>query len=125
MDHDLDQINAVPLIDVMLVLLAIVLTTATFISAGQIPVDLAEAKNAAIPQTTLTITIQANGELYLDQDRLSLDELVTALSHYSKQTSLVIRADRTIALERFVTVVDTVKGLGFDQISLQVERRSI
>jgi biopolymer transport protein ExbD len=38
MDRELDQINVVPLVDVMLVLLVIVLTTATFISSGQIPV---------------------------------------------------------------------------------------
>jgi hypothetical protein len=44
MDRELNQINVIPLVDVMLVLLVIVLTTATFITTGQIPVDLAKAK---------------------------------------------------------------------------------
>jgi biopolymer transport protein ExbD len=44
MDRELDQINVIPLVDVMLVLLVIVLTTATFITTGQIPVNLAKAK---------------------------------------------------------------------------------
>ncbi|MBL8052305.1 MAG: biopolymer transporter ExbD, partial [Nitrospira sp.] len=44
MDRNIDQINVIPLVDVMLVLLVIVLTTATFISTGQIPVNLAKAK---------------------------------------------------------------------------------
>lgn len=123
MDHDLDQINAVPLVDVMLVLLAIVLTTATFVSTGQIPVQLAEAENAQSVQTSVVITIQAGGEIFLDQNRLSLEDLDGALSPYAKDTAFVIRADRTIDLDRFVTVVDTIKGLGFSRVSLQVERR--
>ncbi len=48
MQRDIDQINVIPLVDVMLVLLVIVLTTATFISSGQIPVSLAKAKEAVI-----------------------------------------------------------------------------
>lgn len=43
MDRELSQINVIPLVDVMLVLLVIVLTTATFITAGQIPVNLAKS----------------------------------------------------------------------------------
>lgn len=45
MDHELNQINVIPLVDVMLVLLVIVLTTATFITTGQIPVNLAKARS--------------------------------------------------------------------------------
>ena len=46
MEREVNQINVIPLVDVMLVLLVIVLTTATFISTGQIPVNLAKAKEA-------------------------------------------------------------------------------
>ena len=50
MQRDIDQINVIPLVDVMLVLLVIVLTTATFISSGQIPVNLAKAKEVGDSQ---------------------------------------------------------------------------
>ena len=46
MEREVDQINVIPLVDVMLVLLVIVLTTATFITTGQIPVNLAKAATA-------------------------------------------------------------------------------
>lgn len=46
MDNELNQINVIPLVDVMLVLLVIVLTTATFITTGQIPVNLAKASES-------------------------------------------------------------------------------
>jgi biopolymer transport protein ExbD len=46
MNRELNQINVIPLVDVMLALLVIVLTTATFMTAGQIPVNLAKAAMA-------------------------------------------------------------------------------
>ena len=47
MDEEMDHINIVPLLDIMLVLLTIVLTTATFVANGRIPVDLAKSSAAA------------------------------------------------------------------------------
>ncbi len=60
MEREVNQINVIPLVDVMLVLLVIVLTTATFITAGQIPVNLAKAKEASERQDRpLIITVTA------------------------------------------------------------------
>ena len=60
MQRDIDQINVIPLVDVMLVLLVIVLTTATFISSGQIPVNLAKAKEVGDrKETPVVITLTA------------------------------------------------------------------
>ena len=68
MDRELDQINVIPLVDVMLVLLVIVLTTATFISTGQIPVDLAKAKEAGDRQDApIVLTLAADGGLFVPQ----------------------------------------------------------
>ena len=62
MDEDLDTINVVPLVDVMLVLLTLVLTTASFVSTGRIPVDLAKAAHSA-PATpaALVLTLTRDG----------------------------------------------------------------
>ena len=122
MDHDLDQINAVPLVDVMLVLLAIVLTTATFVSTGQIPVDLAKAKHQETGRSGLAITLKPTGDLYLNERLVSVDDLGAALGPYPKTLPVVVRADRTVVLERFVSVVDVVKGRGFTRVGLEVER---
>jgi biopolymer transport protein ExbD len=51
MEREIAQINVIPLVDVMLVLLVIVLTTATFITTGTVPVDLAKAKEGSISTT--------------------------------------------------------------------------
>ncbi len=123
MDHDLDQINVIPLVDVMLVLLVIVLTTATFISTGQIPVELAKARHAtAALEKPVVITLQPDGGVYVNQQAVEMDALDAALGGYARQTPIIVRADRATLLERFVRLVDSVKDIGFTQVSLEVER---
>ena len=122
MDHELNQINVIPLVDVMLVLLVIVLTTATFISTGQIPVDLAQADATnAMPSEPVTITITSSGEIFLDGAQLPQKAILSELQRFSPETLVLVRADRAIQIERFVEVVDDVRGAGLTKISLAVE----
>ena len=124
MERELDQINVIPLVDVMLVLLVIVLTTATFITTGQIPVDLPTAKQAGDRRDVpLVITLSADGTLYLNDQPLTVEGLASALALRTRESLVVVRADRTTLLERFVQVVDEVRGLGFQQISLEVAKQ--
>ena len=123
MERDIDQINEIPLVDVMLVLLVIVLTTATFISTGQIPVDLAKAKEAGDRQDTpLVVTLTADGGLFMNDQPVGEDGLKSALASQPRQSLVVVRADRVTVLERFVKVVDEIRGMGFQQVSLEVVR---
>ncbi len=123
MKHDIDQINVIPLVDVMLVLLVIVLTTATFISTGQIPVSLAKAKEVSDRQDVpIVITLNADGNLFLNDKPLNDKTLKDALRGESRDSAVIVRADKTTLLERFVSLVDDVRGLGFQQVSLEVIR---
>lgn len=121
MDHELNQINVIPLVDVMLVLLVIVLTTATFISTGQIPVDLAKATEAADRKDVpLVITLTAEGQLYLNDSAVPEHGLKVVLDQHPRESLVVVRADKVTILERFVHVVDEIRSLGFGQVSLEV-----
>ncbi len=121
MDEELNQINVIPLVDVMLVLLVIVLTTATFISTGQIPVDLAKASEAADRKDVpLVITLTSQGEMYLNESAVPEDGLRIVLERQPRESLVVVRADKVTILERFVQVVDELKSLGFGQVSLEV-----
>lgn len=123
MERELDQINVVPLVDVMLVLLVIVLTTATFITTGHIPVDLAQAKEASDRRDTpILVTLTAEGELFLNDEPISPAGITAALNEHSRESLVVIRADRVVLLERFVQIVDEIRGIGFQQVSLEVIR---
>jgi len=121
MDRELDQINVIPLVDVMLVLLVIVLTTATFITTGQIPVDLAKAKEAGDRRDVpLILTLTKEGQLFLNEQSVTKEMLKAAMAPHPRESLVVVRADRVTMLERFVEVVDEVRGLGFRQVSLEV-----
>ena len=123
MQRDIDQINVIPLVDVMLVLLVIVLTTATFISSGQIPVNLAKAKEVGDRKDApIVITMTAGGALYLNDRAVPEGALQGALTAEPRESVVVVRADKVTLLERFVSVVDEVRGLGFQQVSLEVIR---
>ncbi|MGH7216120.1 MAG: ExbD/TolR family protein [Nitrospiraceae bacterium] len=123
MQRDIDQINVIPLVDVMLVLLVIVLTTATFISSGQIPVNLAKAKEVGTrTEAPIVITLTADGALFLNDRAVPEGGLQGALAASPRESSVVVRADKVTLLERFVSVVDEVRGLGFQQVSLEVIR---
>lgn len=123
MERELNQINVIPLVDVMLVLLVIVLTTATFISTGQVPVELAKAKEVNDHRDVpLMITLTADGRLFVNDQPIPADGLGAMLNGHSRESAVVLRADRITLLERFVGVVDEVRGLGFHQVSLEVLR---
>ena len=76
-----DTINVVPFIDIMLVLLVIVLTTATFVAKGIIPVDLPSSESATKQDNkqNLTITIKSNGEILFDKETVLKKDLKVAL----------------------------------------------
>jgi biopolymer transport protein ExbD len=123
MKQDIDQINVIPLVDVMLVLLVIVLTTATFISTGQIPVNLAKAKAVSDRKDVpIIITLTSEGGLFVNDKPIADGELPSTLLAESRESAVVVRADKVTLLEKFVALVDEIRGLGFHQVSLEVIR---
>ncbi len=123
MDRELNQINVIPLVDVMLVLLVIVLTTATFVTTGQIPVDLAKAAAAGDRQDRpVIITVTAEGGLFFNDQSVTDEQLDATLLTLPRESLVLVRADKATRLERFVTLVDRVRGLGFRHVSLAVIR---
>jgi biopolymer transport protein ExbD len=117
-----DSINVIPLVDVMLVLLTIVLTTSTFIAMGAIPVQLPKAESGEdIKSVATTIVINRQGDIFLDDNFLMPEGLRQALLNLDRNHPILIRADRTTSLQNFVEVLDIVKGLEFKKVSLQTE----
>lgn len=123
-EKEFDTMNVIPLVDVMLVLLTIVLTTSTFIATGAIPVALpsASASHQEAVQTR-TIEIDRDGKIFLNSTQVTLGDLTEGIETLDRETPFLIRADKEIALQLFVDVLDAVKGLGFKRVSLQTEQR--
>jgi len=123
-EKEFDYINVIPLVDVMLVLLTIVLTTSTFIATGMVPVELpGVSKNYHDVLKSQTIEIDRQGNLYLNSKQVSLEGLKNSICFLDRSVPMLIRADRNIALQVFVDVLDVVKNLGFRKVSLQTEQK--
>lgn len=123
-EKEFDTMNVIPLVDVMLVLLTIVLMTSTFITTGAIPVELPRASTSHEEGTqTRMIEIGRDGKIYLNSASVTPGELREGIKALDRETPFLIQADKEIALQLFVDVLDAVKGLGFKRVSLQTERR--
>ncbi|HPE61486.1 MAG TPA: TonB system transport protein ExbD [Thiolinea sp.] len=121
-----NQINMIPFIDIMLVLLAIVLTTATFVSQGLIDVNLPKAEEVSEPvpkqEEPLQISIDENGDLFFGEKKIAYDELKTKLADVDKAQFIVLRIDKQAAFEQFVKILDPLKAGEFTNLSIQAEQ---
>ncbi len=117
-----DQINMIPFIDIMLVLLAIVLTTATFVSQGLIPVELPAAQQSqAVSEAAppLEIAITAENRIFWQGQAVTAVELGRALDSHANTTPVRLRIDKAAAFEHFIAVVDVLKARHFEQVAIQ------
>ncbi len=121
-----DQINVIPFIDIMLVLLAIVLTTATFVVQGRIPVSLPESQQVETPQRDtidITLIIASDERLYWNDEPISLEGLHIRLSGLQPRP-LKLLVDAETVFRRFVEVTDILKSENFQDVSIVAKRAS-
>jgi len=119
-----DQINVIPFIDIMLVLLVMVLTTATFIKQGVIPVNLPHAKatDKQDMKKEVTVYVNAKGELFFDKEKVTLSKLEEKLSGIAKTQTVVLRSDKDSKFQDFVNVMDILKKLGHEQLYIVTKK---
>ncbi|UFH58028.1 TonB system transport protein ExbD [Sulfurovum mangrovi] len=119
-----DQINVIPFIDIMLVLLVMVLTTATFIKQGIIPVDLPQAQKADKEEKKkeVSIYVNAKGELFFEKEKVDLKNLEEKLSTLSKEQAVVLRSDKASRFQDFVTVMDILKALKHEKLYIVTQK---
>lgn len=110
--------NVIPFIDIMLVLLVMVLTTATFIRQGIIPVDLPDAKSSDKKQDNkeVTIYVTKNGEVFFNKEPVKIEELRSKLEKISKKDTVVLRSDKESKFQDFVHVMDILKKLKHESL---------
>jgi biopolymer transport protein ExbD len=115
-----DSINVVPFIDIMLVLLVIVLTTASFVAKGLIPVDLPSSKSATAQddKKNLTITIKENGDILFNDIAVLEKEIKSELSKYKADIPVHINCDKEAKFDLFVTLLDTLKQKEFTNLGI-------
>ncbi|MBD3840760.1 MAG: biopolymer transporter ExbD [Campylobacterales bacterium] len=119
-----DAINVVPFIDIMLVLLVIVLTTASFVAHGFIPVDLSQSKNSSklTQEDIITISIKSDGNLYYNKQISDLNQIASKLLVMKKESPININCDKNVKFEIFVDVLDLLKKENFTNLNIVTKR---
>ncbi len=119
------QINVTPLVDVMLVLLVVFMVTAPMLSVG-VPVNLPKTNAAKMNDQTepLVVTINAKGEIYLQEtllDEQSLIKKLRLLTHKNKDAKIYVRGDESIPYGRVMETMGSISKAGFQKVSLIAE----
>lgn len=119
------DINVTPLVDVMLVLLIIFMITSPLLVAG-IKVDLPETSAAPISgkDEPLAITLDDKGQIYLQENKIALNELIPklkAITGEKKDTRIFVRGDKKINYGKVMEVVGAINAAGFTKVGLITE----
>ncbi|MDD2292108.1 MAG: TonB system transport protein ExbD [Aliarcobacter sp.] len=119
-----DSINVIPFIDVLLVLLAIVLLTSTFITRGIIPISLPNSNNAdnLKPDKEIILVIQENGDLFIEDRPETLENIEKIVLQSSKETPIHINTDKNSKFESFVQVLDMLKKHNYSNVSIVTKK---
>jgi biopolymer transport protein ExbD len=121
-DKEFNYINAIPLIDVMLVLLTITLTTATFITHGSIKVNLPEALSASEQEPVkIDVSMTNDKRLYIDKVEVDESVLETELSKRDKESLVVVSADKTLSIDDLTRILGHVQNAGFKKMSIKTQ----
>ena len=117
-----DGLNIVPFIDIMLVLLAIVLSISTFIAQGKIAVDLPSAKSAQQDkedEKKVSVVIDKDNKFFIDDVEISEDELKDNLNAVDIKTLIELKSDKNAKFDSFVKVIDILKEKGHENFATQ------
>jgi biopolymer transport protein ExbD len=121
-EKEFDYINVIPLVDIMLVLLTIVLVTATFIVQGSIPVKLPSAKYAESENIrSFQITINKDGEIFFENRKIGLEELESVIKNVDKDSQISIFADKSAKVQSLISVLDILKKYDFKKATIKTE----
>jgi biopolymer transport protein ExbD len=112
-DEIISAINVTPLVDVVLVLLIILMVTASYIVSKSIPMDLPQASQSeGTPPRTITVSINAEGQLFIDADPVDRNELrrrVRAYREGNEEARAVIAADGSVTHAQVVRIIDLLR----------------
>ena len=121
----INEINMTPFIDVMLVLLIIFMVAAPLMSSG-VPLDLPKTSAAPlnVDAKPITLSIKATGQVFLGEDELRDDEIVSRLNATAKSgpdERVFVRGDKKVDYGRVAQVMSVVTGAGFKRVALVTE----
>ena len=121
----MSEINVTPFVDVMLVLLIVFMVTAPLLTVG-VPVDLPKASAPTISEQKepVTVSVNAQGKIFLQETETTLDNLVArlvAVTENDREARVFVRGDRNIVYGRVMEVMGALNAAGFARVALIAE----
>jgi biopolymer transport protein TolR len=123
----MSEINVTPMVDVMLVLLIIFMVSAPLLTVG-VPLDLpqSQAKSLDQDQKPLTVSVDGQGKIFLQDTEVSAEELVAKLvaitaARTGADERIFVRGDRTVNYGTMMKVMGRISGAGFRRVALVSE----
>ena len=120
------EINVTPLVDVMLVLLIIFMITAPLLMTG-VPINLPDSRAKALeqPKKPTQISIDSQGQVYVDDDLVSDAELSQRLETIAQKSAgapepqqVFLRADKALQFEKVMQVMGELNRAGLNKVAL-------
>ncbi len=121
-----ESINVIPFIDIMLVLLAIVLTTATFVVSNKLAIDVPKSASSEAVSTdkVVEIAIDKQSVIYFNDSKIAVASLKQKLSQLKKNTPINLRVDGNVDFSHFVKVLDIFKQLELEKFSIITQQEA-
>jgi len=120
------RIEMLPLIDIVFLLLVFFIYAMLSMAVHRgLPVTLPTSSSAKIDQDlTLSVTVKTDGTIYVDKEKILLNDLVTALKEktwMNKKTGVLLFADRDLSYQKLFQVLDQIKLADVHRLSLQAD----
>jgi biopolymer transport protein ExbD len=123
-DESITGINVTPLVDVVLVLLVVLMVTATYLASKAIPVDLPSGKTGEASTAPLTVSLTKAGSLYVDGvpcNEAQLREKLVGARRTDPELRAVISADGSVAHRQVIRVIDLLRQEHVDHFAINVD----
>ena len=127
-DQPIAEINVVPLVDIILVVLIIFMVTAPLVLKPTIDVNLPQASSGEQKQApkTIEVVVSKNGQVYYSGKAVSLDQLksqVAAEAKTNNESSVVLTADKDVTLNGLTTIIDVIKTAGIKKVGFSIQKK--
>ena len=113
--------------DIVFLLLIFFLLSSSFILRTEIPVTVPKSSSTVTQQDNpVVVTLHRDGGIFVDQERVSLEDLPTALGTRlasNAQKAVVIRGDTAVELGNVVNIMDAVRDAGAERIAIATEQK--
>ncbi len=121
----MSEINVTPMVDVMLVLLIIFMVAAPLLTVG-VPIELPQSQGKQLESNKepLTISVSANGDVFIGETKVSIDEVADKLKAIAKNgvdEQIFVRGDKGITYGTVMRVMGRISAGGFKKVSLVTE----